>query len=118
MIGNHGKLTEERAEVIKSLLNAGEHTHRQIAHLAMDIWGISISREMITKINLGMRWNEEKRSFKMKKKIKKEYSGPQGGKKTGIKSNDFRQFTPTNRALSQEDINTIKGIISKMEDND
>ena len=111
MIGNHGKLTEERAEVIKALLNAGEHTHQQIANLVMDIWGVSISREMITKINLGMRWNEERRSFKMKKK---EYSGPQGS----IKSNDFRQFTPTNRCLSQEDINTIKGIISKMEDND
>ena len=96
MIGSHGKLTQDRAEVIKSLLIAGEHTHQQIADLAKEMWGISISRELVTKINLGMRWNPHQRSFEMKN----------NKPKTG---NDFRQFTtsPTERKFTEEDITRL-----------
>lgn len=103
MIGTHGKLTSERAEVIKALLNAGEHTHQQIADLAMDIWGVSLSRQMVTKINNGKRWNPQIRNFEMKKDQPK-------------KSNDFRQYTtsPTTREFTDEDIRLLNERIEEI----
>ena len=103
MIGSHGKLTQERAEVIKALLNAGEHTHQQIADLATELWGVSISRELVTKINLGNRWNPQQRSFEMKK----------DKPKTG---NDFRQYTtsPTKRKFTDEDIRLLNERIEQI----
>jgi DNA invertase Pin-like site-specific DNA recombinase len=63
------KLTEEKAQIIKQLLETGDYTHQQIG----DFFGVS--REHITKINQGQRWNEEIRQYELKR------------------SNDFRQFT-------------------------
>lgn len=74
MIGSHGKLTEEKAEIIKSLLKTGDYTHQHIA----DFFGVS--RPMVTKINAGTRWNDDIRSFEMR-----DNQGPK-------KSNDFRDF--------------------------
>jgi len=54
------KLNEEKAEIIKNLLKMGDHTHQQIA----DLFGVS--REMITSINNGRRWNDDIKSFVMK----------------------------------------------------
>ncbi len=103
MIGSHGKLSEERVKVIKALLEAREHTHKQIAELATEIWGVSISRSLVTKISLGTRWNEPERSFDMKKP------------KTG---NDFREFTSTKRELSIKDMEVIESILRNMVGND
>lgn len=103
MIGTHHKLTTERAEVIKALLKAGEHTHQQIADLAMDIWGVKISRELVTSINKGRRWNPDIRSFEMKKDQPK-------------RSNDFRQYTtsPTKREFTDEDIRLLNERIEEI----
>ena len=68
------KINEDDVKVIKDLLQLGK-THQSIA----DMFGVS--REHITKINQGHRWNDENRSFEMK-----EISGPK-------RSNDYRQFT-------------------------
>ena len=103
MIGSHNKLTQDRVEVIKALLNAKEHTHKRIAELAMDIWGVSISREMITKINKGHRWNPPQRSFEMKIDQQK-------------RSNDFRQYTdtPTKRKFNEDDIKRLNDRIEEI----
>lgn len=63
------KLNEDKVEIIKELLDMGDYTHKQIG----DFFGVS--REMITKINMGHRWNENNRKYEVKR------------------SNDFRQFT-------------------------
>lgn len=63
------KLNEEKVVIIKDLLNTGDFTHQQIADF------FEVSRELITHIKNGRRWNEETKSFRMKT------------------SNDFRQFT-------------------------
>lgn len=78
MIGTHGKLTEDRAEVIRLLWSNGEHTQGQIAELCYDIWGIEISRAMINHVVNNNRWNKDIRSFEMKEQQKK--------------SNDYREF--------------------------
>ena len=62
------KLTEDDVKIIKDLLSRGM-THRTIG----EIFGVS--RQLITSINNGKRWNEETKSFIMKR------------------SNDYRQFT-------------------------
>jgi len=54
------KLTEKKVELIKELLEMGEHTHQQIADM------FSVNRTTITNINTGRRWNPEVRSFVMK----------------------------------------------------
>lgn len=54
------KLTEEKVEVIRQLLELGEHTHSQIASM------FNVDRSTITSINTGRRWNPEIRSFIMK----------------------------------------------------
>lgn len=110
MIGAY-KLTEERAEVIKALLKGGEHTHQQIADLAQDLWGISISRELVTSINKGRRWNDDIRSFEMRdgEMVKKPKTG-----------NDFREFgpPPVKRFLTDRDMEVIKSLIDKQVQND
>lgn len=108
MIGAH-KLTEERAEVIKALLKGGEHTHQQIADMATTLWGITISRELVTSINKGRRWNDDIRSFEMRdgQVVKKPKTG-----------NDFREFTPTKRFLTDRDMEVIKSLIDKQVQND
>lgn len=67
MIGA-SKLDENKVEIIRDLLVMGV-THQQIA----DMFGVS--REHITAISNGRRWNDETKSFRMKS------------------SNDFRDFT-------------------------
>ncbi len=63
------KLDEKKVEVIKQLLENGDHTHQQIA----DLYGVG--RTTITKINLGQRWNPEVKSFIMKSdKLYREFS--------------------------------------------
>lgn len=85
MIGAH-KLTEQDSLLIKELLSKGTFTHQKIA----DLFGVS--REMVTAINSGRRWNPEKWSFKMKNKsIQSE--GTSEAVKTG---NDFREFNDLN----------------------
>ena len=79
MIGAH-KLNEEDVKVIKDLLQLGK-THQSIA----DMFGVS--REHITKINKGERWNDDKKSFVMKEYMENN-KGPQGPKR----SNDFRDY--------------------------
>jgi len=61
-LGNKGasKLTEEKAEIIKKLLNTGDYTHKQIADF------FNVSRVMITLINTGYRWNEDRRKYVLK----------------------------------------------------
>ena len=54
------KLNEEKVDIIKKLLNEGNHTHKEIA----DFFGVG--RTTVTKINLGQRWNPEVKSFIMK----------------------------------------------------
>ena len=54
------RLNEEKVEVIKQLLEMGEHTHQQIADM------FNVNRTTITNINTGRRWNPEIRSFVMK----------------------------------------------------
>jgi len=54
------KLTEKKVELIKELLQMGEHTHQQIADM------FQVNRTTITNINTGRRWNPEVRSFVMK----------------------------------------------------
>ena len=71
------KLNEDDVKIIKDLLKQGK-THQSIA----DLFGVS--REHITKINQGHRWNETERSFEMKE----QRQGPK-------RSNDFREFTDT-----------------------
>ena len=72
------KLTHDDVDLIRDLLTQGK-THQSIG----DMFGVS--REHITAISKGRRWNKEKRSFLMKEEIK---------------SNDFREFTePQQRPL-------------------
>ena len=85
------KLNEEKVVIIKDLLNTGDYTHQQIA----DLFGVS--REHITKINQGQRWNDEIKSFRMK---------------TG---NDFREFTPKNNNVRRTEME-IQSIIIKLKD--
>ena len=83
------KLTEQDAVLIKELLNKGRFTHKKIA----DLFGVS--REMVTAINTGRRWNPEKWGFELKQKsIQSERTSE--ALKTG---NDFREFN---------DLNTVK----------
>lgn len=63
------KLNEQKVEIIRDLLNTGDYTHQQIADI------FEVSREHITAINQGRRWNSETKSYVMKT------------------SNDYRQFT-------------------------
>lgn len=85
------KLNEEKVVIIKDLLNTGDYTHQQIA----DLFGVS--REHITKINQGQRWNDDIKSFRMK---------------TG---NDFREFTPKNNNVRRTEME-IQSIIIKLKD--
>lgn len=85
------KLNEEKVGIIKDLLNTGDYTHQQIA----DLFGVS--REHITKINQGQRWNDDIKSFRMK---------------TG---NDFREFTPKNNNVRRTEME-IQSIIIKLKD--
>lgn len=85
------KLNEEKVVIIKDLLDMGDYTHQQIA----DLFGVS--REHITKINQGQRWNDDIKSFRMK---------------TG---NDFREFTPKNRNVKRTEME-IQSIIIKLTD--
>ena len=63
------KLTESKVEIIRQLLESGDHTHQQIADL------YNVCRSTITKINLGERWNPEVKSFIMKSdKVYREFS--------------------------------------------
>jgi len=73
MIGSW-KLNEEDVKVIKDLLKLGM-THQSIG----DMFGVS--REHITAIKQGRRWNTDNHSFTMKK------------------SNDYRQFTDVQERL-------------------
>jgi len=59
MVGS-SKLNEEKVEVIKQLLELGDHTHQQIGDM------FDVDRSTITAINTGKRWNPEIRSFVMK----------------------------------------------------
>ena len=54
------KLDEKKVEIIKSMLDTGDYTHREIAEF------FNVGRTTITKINLGQRWNPEVKSFIMK----------------------------------------------------
>ena len=85
------KLNEEKVVIIKDLLNTGDYTHQQIA----DLFGVS--REHITKINQGQRWNDDIKSFRMK---------------TG---NDFREFTTKNNNVRRTEME-IQSIIIKLKD--
>lgn len=101
MIGSW-KLTQNDVDVIKLLLKNGNHTHQQIS----DLFGVS--REHITKINMGQRWNDDTRSFKMKEK----------------KSNDYRQFSGREKVQQQlddmvfevEESKTVESILVKYSD--
>ena len=95
MIGAY-KLTEQDSVLIKELLKKGTFTHQKIA----DLFGVS--REMVTAINSGRRWNPDKWSFKMKNKsIQSEDTSE--AVKTG---NDFREFN---------DLNSVKRYITLTE---
>lgn len=90
------KLNPDDVKVIKDLLELGK-THQSIG----DMFGVS--REHITKIANGQRWNEETNSFimkdeieKMKDEIKKEITELPGLITEPKRSNDFRQFTQPN----------------------
>ena len=72
MIGA-SKLNEDKVQIIKDLLCMGEHTHQEIGDL------FNVSREMVTAINNGRRWNPDNWSFDMREEKPK----------TG---NDFREF--------------------------
>ena len=83
------KLNEDKVEIIKDLLNSGNHTHQQIADL------FDVSREHITKINQGKRWNSETKSYVMKT------------------SNDYRQFTNPRPSRTKME---IESVIIKLKD--
>lgn len=87
MVGAY-KLNWDDVKVIKDLLKMGK-THQSIA----DLFGVS--RELITKINKGQRWDKEKHSFIMKDEMDK----PK-------RSNDYRDF---GEALPIKSIEVIKG---------
>lgn len=89
MIGSCGKLTQEKADIIKELLATGDWTHKQIGQF------FGVSREMITKINMGQRWNDDIRSFEMR-----DNQGPK-------KSNDFREFTDTPKTRERKPEKTL-----------
>ena len=55
------KLDEQKVAVIKQLLKDGHHSHQEIADM------FNVSRTMITHINVGVRWNDEIKTY-----IKKE----------------------------------------------
>ena len=94
------KLTLEKANLIKELLTLGEFTHQQIA----DLFGVS--RELVTQINLGNRWNLENNSFVMKKHLEQ------------VKSNDYREFSnpykPKVHSMTNYEIEFITDKISTM----
>ena len=71
MIGA-SKLTEDDVKIIKDLLELGK-THQSISEM------FDVSREHITKIANGQRWNKEQHSFIMKE------NNP-------VRSNDYRDF--------------------------
>jgi len=79
------KLNWDDVRVIKDLLEMGK-THQSIA----DMFGVS--RELISSIKSGKRWNKEQHSFIMKDEQ--------------IKSNDFRDF---GAALPIKSIEVVKG---------
>jgi hypothetical protein len=68
------KLNEEKADIIKNLLKMGDYTHQQIA----DLFGVS--REMITSINNGRRWNDDIKSFVMKSNDLRDFGRPKKDK--------------------------------------
>ncbi len=72
MIGAH-KLNEDDIKIIKDLLDLGK-THQSISNI------FDVSREHITKIANGQRWNDKQRSFIMKDN-------------KPVRSNDYREFT-------------------------
>lgn len=72
MIGSW-KLTETDVEVIKYLFERTDLRDGEIAEM------FDVSRVHINRIRHGKRWNEDIRSFEMKKPLK---------------SNDLREFTP------------------------
>lgn len=78
MIGSW-KLNKESVEVIKDLLELGM-THQSISQM------FNVSREHITKIANGQRWNKEQRSFIMKDDMEP------------VRSNDYRDFGPQSPA--------------------
>ena len=91
------KLNPDDVKVIKDLLELGK-THQSIG----DMFGVS--REHITKIANGQRWNEETNSFIMKdekeittdSKEEKEIDWITNLPIEPKRSNDFRQFTQPN----------------------
>ena len=63
------KLSDEQVVALRKLLEIGEWTHSQIADM------FSVSRPMITKINIGSRWNPEVKSYIMKSdKVYREFT--------------------------------------------
>ena len=64
------KLNEEKVGIIRDLLNAGDFTHQQIADL------FEVSREMITHIKNGRRWNDDIKSFVMKSNDLRDFGDP------------------------------------------
>ena len=83
MIGA-SKLTQDDVDIIRDLLKMGK-THQSIANL------FGVSREHITKIHKGHRWNKPQHSFIMKDELEQEYWEDHHKPKTG---NDFREFSP------------------------
>lgn len=71
------KLNEDDVKIIKDLLEIGK-THTDIAKM------FNVSREHITKIANGQRWNKENHSFTMKDELEKPKT-----------SNDYREFSPS-----------------------
>ena len=80
------KLDQDKVDTIKDLLEMGTFTHQKIA----DLFGVS--RELITAIKNGRRWNPDNWGFVMKEETETKPKETQLKPKT---SNDFREFTPT-----------------------
>lgn len=77
------KLNEDKVGIIRDLLETGDYTHQQIADF------FEVSRELITAIKNGRRWNEDTKSFIMKT------------------SNDYREFTPTRKTRDNMKVRSI-----------
>lgn len=89
MVGAY-KLNWDDVKVIKDLLGMGK-THQSIA----DLFGVS--REHITAIKNGTRWNPERHSFEMK-------------------SNDYRDFGNEEVSIPQQDMESIVATIEQVEE--
>ena len=107
MIGA-SKLDKDKVDVIKKLLQEGDYTHKQIG----DLFGVS--REMISLINTGKRWNFNERSFVMKEDL-------EGLDDNTPKSNDYREFSnpyqPKGRMMTEFEIEYITTKIRRMIEN-